>query len=193
MTSREDRLMELACTLRVWALLSPENLTFGLIELCQENIKPDCVMVEVGSFSGVSTEVFAIHAKMVYAVEPFDPELCHPITPDMNAWAYRKFLRMYASYRNIDHLRMTSMEAVKRWKECSLDAVYIDGNHDRKEFTEDLEAWRPKIKQGGLLMGHDYIPGEESERRGNYIAKVLQERGMVPDKIYPETSWVIRV
>lgn len=37
-----------------------------------------------------------------------------------------------------------------------LDFVYIDGNHDYKFVSEDIEIWTPKVKKGGLVSGHDY-------------------------------------
>ena len=35
--------------------------------------------------------------------------------------------------------------------------MYIDGRHDFAGVLEDLVAWWPKLCQGGLLGGHDWI------------------------------------
>lgn len=56
--------------------------------------------------------------------------------------------------------RMTSLEAAERIPDASLDFVYIDARHDFKAVMEDLEAWYPKVRPGGLIMGHDYIDGD---------------------------------
>lgn len=43
----------------------------------------------------------------------------------------------------------------------SFDFGYIDARHDFKSVYEDLEAWYPKIKTGGIMSGHDYMSGME--------------------------------
>jgi hypothetical protein len=39
-----------------------------------------------------------------------------------------------------------------------LDFIYIDGRHDYAGVKEDVEAWYPKLKEGGLFAGHDFVP-----------------------------------
>ena len=39
----------------------------------------------------------------------------------------------------------------------SLDFVYIDANHEQTFVTQDLRAWHPKVRAGGIMSGHDYI------------------------------------
>lgn len=53
-------------------------------------------------------------------------------------------------------LRMTSVAAAAITPDASLDFVYIDGNHSRQSVTEDLDAWVPKVRAGGMVAGHDY-------------------------------------
>ena len=36
------------------------------------------------------------------------------------------------------------------------DFVYIDANHMRPMIDNDLRAWWPKVKKGGIFGGHDY-------------------------------------
>ena len=38
----------------------------------------------------------------------------------------------------------------------SLDFVYIDANHKYESVKQDIKAWYPKVKSGGLFFGHDY-------------------------------------
>ena len=49
-----------------------------------------------------------------------------------------------------------SVDAAKRYKDQALEFVFIDAAHDEKSVRQDIAAWRPKVKQGGVLAGHDY-------------------------------------
>lgn len=48
------------------------------------------------------------------------------------------------------------MEALKQFKDNSLDFVYIDGNHDYQFVLDDITGWTKKVKMGGAVAGHDY-------------------------------------
>ncbi len=37
----------------------------------------------------------------------------------------------------------------------SLDFAFIDADHIEPAVRKDIEAWRPKVKEGGMLLGHD--------------------------------------
>ncbi|MFN8666488.1 MAG: class I SAM-dependent methyltransferase [Gemmatimonadaceae bacterium] len=69
----------------------------------------------------------------------------------------RKRLEPFAERSSI--WRMTSIEAAPRIPDYSLDFVYIDARHDYPSVLEDLAAWFPKVRPGGIVAGHDYIDG----------------------------------
>lgn len=54
--------------------------------------------------------------------------------------------------------RMKGSDASKFIMDESLDFVYIDANHTYEAVQEDLDLWYRKVKPGGLVMGHDYLP-----------------------------------
>jgi hypothetical protein len=53
--------------------------------------------------------------------------------------------------------RMTSLEASQQFQPESLDFVFIDGDHSYEACALDIRIWWPKLKNGGLLSGHDYV------------------------------------
>jgi predicted O-methyltransferase YrrM len=53
-------------------------------------------------------------------------------------------------------LRLPSVEAAAQFPDASLDFVFIDGSHDEDSVCEDIRAWLPKVKPGGVLAGHDF-------------------------------------
>ena len=55
--------------------------------------------------------------------------------------------------------RMTSIDASNTYADNSLDFVFIDANHTYESVKEDIVAWWPKVKLGGIISGHDYHIG----------------------------------
>jgi len=55
----------------------------------------------------------------------------------------------------INPVRMASTEAASLYEDNSLDFVFIDACHTYDCVTADIKAWLPKIKEGGILAGHD--------------------------------------
>jgi hypothetical protein len=55
-----------------------------------------------------------------------------------------------------EFIKKPSMEAVKDFKDGSLDFVYIDANHTFEYVVNDIAEWSKKIRSGGIISGHDY-------------------------------------
>ena len=53
-------------------------------------------------------------------------------------------------------LREKSKESAARFEDGSMDFCYIDALHKYRHVLEDCDLWWPKIKDGGILCGHDY-------------------------------------
>ena len=59
-------------------------------------------------------------------------------------------------------MRLPSVEAAKEIADGSLDAVLIDALHFENTVMDDIRAWLPKLRPGGLMVGDDmsdYYPG----------------------------------
>lgn len=59
----------------------------------------------------------------------------------------------------VDLLRIVRCEGARGarlFDDGSLDAVFIDSDHEEPGMLEHLRAWLPKVKSGGRLAGHDY-------------------------------------
>lgn len=68
---------------------------------------------------------------------------------------YEKAKEILAPY-NVTFMRMSSMEAVKKFDNESLDFVYLDANHKFDYIMEELIEWSRKVKVGGIISGHDF-------------------------------------
>jgi len=58
---------------------------------------------------------------------------------------------------NCKIVRMSSIDAAKKFVDASLDFVYIDTNQDYVSSTNDLDAWSKKVRPGGIIAGHDFF------------------------------------
>lgn len=72
-------------------------------------------------------------------------------------------------------VREPSPEASARFKDVSLDFVYVDGKHRTADVVRDLRAWWPKVRPGGILAGHDIIcPGEVGGGWGPFVQTAVR-------------------
>jgi len=170
--------------------LTEQNSVRGLYSLIKQFYKPDFKMVEVGSFEGISTLLFAGCVDTVYSVDCYDykvpPTGRIPEHDQLFVEAERMFIARTKNVGNIIKIKKTSVEAAKDFEDGSLDAVYIDAEHDEESVREDIRAWRPKIKRGGILSGHDFVLP--------HISKILtEEEGFEMQRITvaPDTSWAV--
>lgn len=63
--------------------------------------------------------------------------------------------RRYASRAKL--LSMTSEKASLEF-DAVFDFAFLDGDHSYESAQLDIDAWAGKVRQGGLLAGHDYSP-----------------------------------
>lgn len=75
---------------------------------------------------------------------------------DLECLAYEK-VQERAKQFGFSLLKAWSLDAVKHFKDESLDAVFIDGNHDFRHVVEDVDEWSRKVKKGGIVSGHDFF------------------------------------
>jgi len=125
----------------------------GLYDMMKEISKPDFTMVEIGSFAGVSSMLFAEMCSKVFCVDRWIGY--SEVDIQKVSLAELKFNQVCKQYANISKMKMDSVTAAGLFQDASLDIVYIDGGHDYDSVITDLVTWIPKIKKGGWITGHD--------------------------------------
>lgn len=134
-----------------------------------DRIKDGSVGVEVGVWKG-DFAARALRRSKPAKISLVDPWFAFEQQDDVKGWhgnaaqaemdaIHDKVLRRFAapiSLGKVEVLRMGSLEAVDRFEDGSLDWIYIDADHRYEGCRDDLAAWLPKLKVGGLLCGDDY-------------------------------------
>jgi len=84
------------------------------------------------------------------------------VADDEQEKIYQEAMKRLEPFKHvIDVKRMTTVEAGKTVPDNSLDYIYVDARHDYCGAFEDMLAWWPKLKPGGILAGHDYHYAKE--------------------------------
>lgn len=137
-----------------------------------QTLPADGLMVEVGSYAGEGAEIFARYVWHLTCVDLW------PQSEVLEAWRNR------TDYLgNVNGVRMPSVDAARMFADGSLDVVYIDAAHDYESVKADILAWRPKLKPGGILAGHDYGPHAPG------VIQAVDELIGKPSRVYGETTW----
>lgn len=115
--------------------------------------------VEIGVHKGEFSEKFCEAGLNLYAIDPWENYEDYQNTRGQNRmdFLYEHTKRTLSHYPNCTIIRKTSMEALNDFDDESLDFVYIDGNHLLKYVIEDITEWSKKVRNNGIISGHDYF------------------------------------
>ena len=59
--------------------------------------------------------------------------------------------------RPVEILETSSLEAAKKFEDETFDLIFIDADHQYQSVKDDINAWLPKVRKGGMISGHDYF------------------------------------
>ena len=88
----------------------------------------------------------------------------------------------------IELIKSFSTQAVTKFKDYSIDFIYIDARHDYCSVLEELNNYYPKLKCNGIMAGHDYVIANQRNVRYEWRfcpngTIVLKNSGSVKGKI----------
>jgi len=114
------------------------------------------VVVELGTAGGDWADGFMtnVGAKLFFSIDTM------PKSKWLNKWVGRM-----RPYPKATLIVSTTYDAAQ-WFHIPIDLLFIDADHEFDSVYEDLCNWWPKLKPGGLLLGHDWqIPSVEQAAR----------------------------
>lgn len=145
--------------------------------------------VEVGSYMGRSSKALALATKgIVYCVDTWrgseedtDGEKTRETSPEV---LYSSFIRNTwneISTAKIIPLRCDSVEGAKIFKELgyTFDLLFLDAGHNYEWVTRDIQAWKPLIHEGGVIVGHDLPHPRMVDALNDYLPNWKPSVGML--------------
>ena len=152
------------------------------------NIRPtsEMNMIEIGSYVGESTLIFAENFKEIISVDPYVND--YDLTDAACFYApfdevYNQFLKNTSEIKNIKSIKQTSKDALSLLQNQKWDLVYIDGLHTFEGVFFDIGNYKSIINQNGFLCGHDYSCGNVRQA----IVQLLDDK---VDKVFEDDSWI---
>lgn len=113
-------------------------------------------LVEIGSYRGGSSQFLGCAAQSLngklYCVDTWKSDAMTVERHD----TYEDFLRNTAVYgSSVQPLRGRSVEIAKTFHGI-IDLLFIDGDHSYEGCRMDVETWSKKLRNGAILIFHDY-------------------------------------
>ncbi len=124
--------------------------------------------VELGVNTGEFSRIILSHweGSKLHLVDAWEKQdnliyndLCNHGSQDHYISCYQQTCEKFKNNNRVKIYRNYSEHAVTEFKDKSLDFVYLDANHSFKATYEDICRWNEKVKDGGILSGHDYVNG----------------------------------
>lgn len=92
----------------------------------------------------------------MWGIDPYQAGVRYALNSEQDEYEFIYGFVLGRLYRhNYTHVRKFSSEAIGDVP-GKLDFVFIDADHQYTGVREDLEFWYPKVRDGGLVGGHDY-------------------------------------
>jgi len=157
------------------------------------HLNDEDIFVEIGTWTGQSSLYFAEIEKQMnnkknidfYTIDTFEGTLHEK---DMSKNEFIQKGSLYEYYMSVreplkDYIKVIKAnsqlkETADLFKDESIAAIFIDGDHSHEGVKRDLYNWWPKIKNGGIFSGHDYIWG------GNGVKPVIDVFSCFKAKVF---------
>jgi len=97
---------------------------------------------------------FASNSRYFESMQDFGDAWKHDGTMIRSFWLASTRTQFAADRRYV--MRGERMEFLSLFADASLDWIFIDCDHTYGGVMEDLQAWVPKVRPGGLISGHDW-------------------------------------
>lgn len=139
-------------------------------------------IVEVGSFKGRSTHALLSGTDgKVTAIDNWELNWRED-HPHHGETIFKEFKENLKNFKNLEVLHMNQDVAVHKFEDNSLDLVFLDFTTDKNTLVNTIKSWLPKIKEGGVICGHEYASNWQGVK--DAVGEVFGEPDGVLDTIW---------
>jgi predicted O-methyltransferase YrrM len=149
------------------ALATEGWMKTAVLEWLAEKASKLRTIAEIGSWIGRSTTAMADNMEgsgLILAVDTWSGSEEHESfladkPPDFVYGIFCKNLKKYMDSGRVCPVHLPSVEAARVFQAigyAGFDMVFMDAAHDYENVKADIQAWKPLVKPGGLLCGHDW-------------------------------------
>jgi len=133
----------------------------GLIEYLR-NLNKDIIGCEIGVLNGYNLYNILSKVENIKKVYAIDPWIEYQ---DWNSYINKNSIKDSKKIafdilddfkEKVQIIEKLSSEAFCFIKDQELDFIFIDGDHSREGVSKDLKNYYPKIKNNGIISGHDF-------------------------------------
>jgi hypothetical protein len=151
----------------IYTLHYPSFSPFDMAALRQlaSRLAPGFTILEIGSWLGQgSTRILIEEARKkegtVYCVDTWkgnpNVQKHQNIVHDYDVLGtFLNNVEAAGGSQLVKPLIMSSGDASRIMHDAAFDLVFIDADHSYASTLGDIRAWRPKVRPGGILCGHD--------------------------------------
>lgn len=119
------------------------------------------LIVEIGSYRGRSTRALGDNARgFVVTIDDFYGPRDEPVDEFTKKENYKAFITNMSDLLKKHKVQVVKIpyekiDSIPFLRVLHPDFVFIDGSHEYLDVKRDINYWKPKMKSGGLLSGHD--------------------------------------
>lgn len=156
-----------------------------IVELAVSQSTTNSTFVEIGAFKGRSTalisDTISNSGKTInfYTIDSWGPDPMYLPDGVYNAVETKNtfYDNMGSRTGSITVLHNDSISASAQFDDESIDFLFLDNDLSYDHVSNQIQAWLPKVKTGGILSGHDYnrtgVQSAVDEAFSNKIVTVL--------------------
>ena len=122
-------------------------------------------IAEIGSWQGRSTRAMADNTEgRIWCVDTWADDAFGSAPAEQTSkpgWLMDAFAKNHSdtiASGKVTRVRATSALGAEIMRERTFDLIFIDAGHSYEDVKSDILAWRPLLREGGTLCGHDLYP-----------------------------------
>lgn len=116
----------------------------------------ELICAEIGTYKGEHAESILkeLNVKLIYLIDPFIPDYDDDDGSSKTMQGVEEIARKrFFNNNKVIFYKELSKEGINKLP--LVDFIYIDGDHRYESVKKDLELCWKKVKDGGIMAGHD--------------------------------------